>query len=110
MMCMSVATSQQAREAVRLAESDPQRAMRLAAGAVKAARLERNPAAAAVAERALGLAAMQLQDIDGAVEHLRRAISLGRRTDSPGVAGAGPDDARGRPEPAGPTPGRAAGA
>ncbi len=86
MMCMSVATSQQAREAVRLAESDPQRAMRLAAGAVKAARLERNPAAAAVAERALGLAAMQLQDIDGAVEHLRRAISLGRRTDSPGVA------------------------
>ncbi|MGH3881581.1 MAG: tetratricopeptide repeat protein, partial [Actinophytocola sp.] len=83
---MSVATSEQAREAVRLAESDPQEAIRLAAGAVEVATVERDPAAAAVAERALGLAAMQLQDIDGALDHLRRAIRLGRRTRHPGLA------------------------
>lgn len=83
---MSVASSEQAREAVLLAESDPHRAIRLAVGAATFAKLERDPGVAAVAERALGLAAMQLQDIDGALAHLRRAIRLGQRADNAGVA------------------------
>ena len=83
---MSGAADVQAREAIRVAESDPHRAIRLASGAADLARRARDGATGAVAARALGLAAMQLQDIDGALAHLRRAVRLGLRAGSPGVA------------------------
>jgi tetratricopeptide (TPR) repeat protein len=78
-VAVDVATSEKALAAVRLAGSDPRRAIRLATSAATLARLERDAAAVAVAERALGLAAMRLEDFDAALDHLRRAIRIGRR-------------------------------
>ena len=65
--------------AVELATSDPRRA-RLDAGAVRdAARAD--PEARTIAERALGLAAQELNDVDGSLAHLRRAVAIARRAD-----------------------------
>lgn len=84
---MSVASIERAREALRLAESDPARSVELASETVRRARSEHDPAAWCVAERALGLAAVHLQDLDTAIRHLRNAIRLGQRARSLTLAG-----------------------
>jgi tetratricopeptide (TPR) repeat protein len=79
---MKAVSIEQAREALRLAEDDPERAVELASEVVRQAMETRQYATAAVAERALGLAAVHLHDLDTAVGHLRSAVRLGRRTGS----------------------------
>ena len=71
---------------MRLADSDPRRAAALGSAVLKSALAERDDAAAAVAERALGLAAMHVDDLDVALRHLRAAIRHGRRAGSPLLA------------------------
>ncbi|MGF7239373.1 MAG: hypothetical protein ACQSGP_31115, partial [Frankia sp.] len=71
---------------VRLAESDPRRAVPAATVALRAARRAGDLATASVAARALGLAALHLQDPDAAIRHLRVAAALGARA---GVNGRG---------------------
>jgi len=75
--------SNRAREALRLADADPRRSATLAAEVARQARDQRDHAAAAIAERALGLATLHLEDLDTAARHLRSAIALGRRARSP---------------------------
>jgi tetratricopeptide (TPR) repeat protein len=69
-----------------MAESDPRRAVALAAGVTRVARSQRDPVAASVAERAIGLAEYHLEKTDAAVRHLRSAIRLGRRAESEQLA------------------------
>jgi tetratricopeptide (TPR) repeat protein len=69
-------------DVLRLAESDPRRAIELAATAVRQAAADEDFSAAAVAERAWGLAALHLDNVDVAVQHLRAAIRHGRRARS----------------------------
>jgi hypothetical protein len=83
---MSAILTDQAREALRLAESDPSRALTLASALARRARDAHDHAAGAVAERAVGLAALHSQDLDTAMRHLRAAIVLGRRAGSPQLA------------------------
>jgi tetratricopeptide (TPR) repeat protein len=71
-----------AREALRLAEADPVRSVELASAVIDNASGSHYDALA-VAERALGLAAIQLEDLDTAIDHLRRAIRYGQRAQSP---------------------------
>ncbi|MFN2495940.1 MAG: CHAT domain-containing protein, partial [Pseudonocardiaceae bacterium] len=73
------AAGELANEALRLVQVAPAQAMRLAREAISAARTEQNPAAEAVAERALGLAWTYVGDLDEAVSHLRSSVTLGRR-------------------------------
>lgn len=80
---MSANRSDQAREALRLAEGDPSRSVALATQVARQALVERDSATASVAERALGLATLHLDDLDTAMRHLRTAISLGLRAASP---------------------------
>src|SRR5262245_48955653 len=80
---MSVNRRDQAREALRLAEGDPSRSVALATQVARRARAEHDTATASVAERALGLATLHLEDLDTAMRHLRTAISLGRQAASP---------------------------
>ena len=75
-----------AREALRLADSDPRRAVALGAAVLATARATRDHAAAAVAARALGLATVHVGDLDDAVGHLRSAIRYGRRAGSAQLA------------------------
>ncbi len=63
---------ERADEAIRLASADARAARRLAAEALAAAQ---DAEARSTAERALGLAAIELGDAAGAVEHLRRAVA-----------------------------------
>ena len=77
----------EAREALRLAESDPVRAVAAAARAARAGRAVRDCAAGAVAERAWGLALRHRGDLDSAITHLREAVRLGRRAGSARLAG-----------------------
>ncbi|MBB2947831.1 tetratricopeptide (TPR) repeat protein [Actinoplanes lutulentus] len=79
---MAESTILDAREALRLADSEPQRAASLGAAVLRTARAERNPEAAAVAERAIGLAAMHVADLDVALRHLRSAIRWAGRAGS----------------------------
>lgn len=72
-----------AKDALLTAESDPRRAITLAKTAIKLARTEQDPAAVSIAERAWGLAAHHLKDINLAVRHLRRAIRFGQRAGVP---------------------------
>ncbi|MDT4987405.1 MAG: hypothetical protein QOI74_1499 [Micromonosporaceae bacterium] len=76
------AVAEQAQEALRLADAEPARAVALATRIVAQARRERDPAAAAVAERAWGLALRHRGDVDSAIAHLREAVRLGRRAGS----------------------------
>lgn len=62
-----------AEEAVRLASADARAARRLASSALSTAS---DAETRSVAERALGLAAVELGDVTGAVAHLRRARAL----------------------------------
>ncbi|KGM00774.1 hypothetical protein, partial [Cellulomonas cellasea] len=66
-------------EALRLAGVDPAAAVLLAGDVAPAARAARAWAAACVAERALGVAAMQQSRLDDALAHLRAAVRAGRR-------------------------------
>src|SRR4051794_15443961 len=76
---MSPTTSfEQAIDALRLAEADPGRSVAAATRVVRLARRQRDHAAASVAERALGIAALHLRDTDVAAGHLRAAVALGR--------------------------------
>jgi tetratricopeptide (TPR) repeat protein len=83
---MSTDSRDQAREALRLAEGDPSRSVALATQVARRARVERDTATASVAERALGLATLHLEDLDSAMRHLRTAISLARQAASPKLA------------------------
>jgi CHAT domain-containing protein/tetratricopeptide (TPR) repeat protein len=83
---MNATRSQQAREALRMADGDPGRSVALAIQVARHARAERDAAAASVAERALGLARLHLEDLDTAMRHLRTAVTLGRRAASPRLA------------------------
>jgi tetratricopeptide (TPR) repeat protein len=82
---MTATLAEQAREALRLAEADPRQSAALAATVAKQARSARDVAAAAVAARALGLAALHTDDADTAMRHLRAAITLGQRARSPAL-------------------------
>ena len=83
---MTTTLADKAREALRLAEADPGQSAALAAVVAAQANAARDIAAAAVAERALGLAALHIDDATTAMRHLRAAISLGRRAGSPSLA------------------------
>jgi tetratricopeptide (TPR) repeat protein len=78
----------EARAALRLAEADPGRSVELATTIARRAREKRDLAAAAVAERALGLATLLASDegVETAFRHLRAAIKLGHRAASPELA------------------------
>lgn len=78
----SVTIEDRAGQALQLAEADPRRAVPFATGVLRAARGAGNFAAASVAARALGLAALHLQDPDAAITHLRTAAALGQRAGS----------------------------
>jgi len=69
-------------ELLRLAEADPRAAIALAAVATQQAHAERDLAAESVAERAIGIAAMHLANLDASVRHLRSAIRLADRAGS----------------------------
>jgi tetratricopeptide (TPR) repeat protein len=70
---------EQAAEALRLADSNPVKSFAMAESIVVLARQDRDLEAHAVAERALGLAALQLEHPDAALAHLRAAIQVGRQ-------------------------------
>jgi tetratricopeptide (TPR) repeat protein len=74
--------AEQASEARRLAEAKPAEAVALASRVVDQARQDRDFASWAMAERVLGMAALQLEDPDAALRHLRAAVRLGQRAGS----------------------------
>lgn len=82
----SVNNEERAREALRLVQIEPARAAELATLSSQLARQQGNCATAAVAERARGLAALHLADLDTAVRHLRTAVALARRAGSSELA------------------------
>jgi tetratricopeptide (TPR) repeat protein len=65
-------------EAYRVVVDDPARARTLATEALRTGR-GRDPAAASSAHRALGMAALELDDAATAVRHLEQAVRAGRR-------------------------------
>lgn len=69
-------------EILRLAEADPRRTIVLATAIVQGANARRDFVTESVAERALGIAAFHLADLDAAVRHLRSAIRLADRAGS----------------------------
>src|SRR2546430_11306394 len=86
-MSSTTVPMERAREALRLAEADPRRSAGLASAIVRQARQDHDPAVAAVAERALGLASIHLADLDTALRHLRTAVRLGHRAGVARLAG-----------------------
>ncbi|MBB2921587.1 CHAT domain-containing protein [Cellulomonas cellasea] len=74
-------------EALRLAGVDPAAAVLLAGDVVPAARATRSWGALCVAERALGVAAMQQSRLDDAVGRLRAAVRAGRRASDARLTG-----------------------
>src|SRR3954452_3213949 len=76
---------ERAGELLRLAEAEPARAVAPATELSRQARRNGDVAAGSVAERALGLAALHLQNTDVAVRHLRRAVALGGRAGNPAL-------------------------
>jgi len=83
---MHAVVMRRAREALRLADDHPRTAADLAAEIAEQALTEHDLAAAAVARRALGLAAIHVDDLNTAIQHLRAGIALGRRAGSSLVA------------------------
>ncbi|GIE53680.1 CHAT domain-containing protein [Amorphoplanes nipponensis] len=73
-------------EALRLVDAQPRRAWSRAAQALELARRAHDPASAAVAERARGLAALHLADLDTALRCERGAVRLARRAGNPTLA------------------------
>ena len=76
---MTATLQEQAREALRLAEANPADAAALARAIADQARRRGDLAPLSIAERALGRTALQLEDPDAALPHLRAAIRLARR-------------------------------
>lgn len=83
---MAQTLAEEAREALRLAEADPGRSVMSAASVAQRATAAGDLAAAAIAERARGLAALHVRDAVTALKHLRAAVALGRRARSPQLA------------------------
>jgi tetratricopeptide (TPR) repeat protein len=83
---MSPTTFDEAVAALQLAEADPGRSVRPATEAARRARRDGDDAAGSVAVRALGIAALHLQDADVAARHLRRAAVLAGRAERPELA------------------------
>jgi tetratricopeptide (TPR) repeat protein len=79
---VAVDNQMRAREALRLVQIDPRRAAELAQESVSLAIDQGDPASRSIAERALGLAAVHVQDLDVATAHLRTAIRHARRAGS----------------------------
>ncbi len=79
---MTAELEEQAREALRLAEAEPAKSAALALAIARQARQDRNFAPLSIAERVMGIAALQLEDPDAALQHLRAATRLGRRAGS----------------------------
>jgi tetratricopeptide (TPR) repeat protein len=77
-----VNAGEQVTEFLRLAEADPRRTIALATPVTRQAHARRDYAAESVAERAIGIAAMHLADLDASVHHLRSAIRLADRAGS----------------------------
>ena len=77
---------EEAREALRLADANPAKSAMLARTIADRARQDRALAPFSIAERALGVAALQLEDPDTALRHLRAAVRLGRRAGSAELA------------------------
>ncbi|MFC7648063.1 tetratricopeptide repeat protein [Streptosporangium lutulentum] len=73
-------------EMLRLAEADPGRLVVLASEVTERARAEGDVALESIAERAWGVAAVHLQDLETATRHFRAAIRLGRRAGSAELA------------------------
>lgn len=67
----------EAEQALELVQVRPEQARALAESALRRERKDHDREAVAVAERALGLAASELDDIPGAAAHLRRSIDAG---------------------------------
>jgi CHAT domain-containing protein len=63
-------------ELLAMATTDPAVTRGVAPDVLRRARAARDPAAAATAERALGLAARELHDLQAAITHLRRATQV----------------------------------
>jgi tetratricopeptide (TPR) repeat protein len=78
---------EEAREALRLAESAPVPAASSAAEVARRARAAGDLPAGSVAERAQGLALRHAGDLGQAIAHLRQAVRLGRRSGSALLAG-----------------------
>ena len=83
---MTTTLADKAREALRLAEADPGQSATLAAAVATQAQAAHDITAAAIAERARGLAALHLDNAATAMRHLRAAVTLGRRAGSPSLA------------------------
>ena len=83
---MTTPLAEKAREALRLAEADPGQSATLAAAVATQAQAAHDFAAAAIAERARGLAALHIDNAGTAMRHLRASITLGRRAGSPNLA------------------------
>ncbi|MBO3749180.1 CHAT domain-containing protein [Streptosporangiaceae bacterium NEAU-GS5] len=79
---MNTAAPDPAGELLRMAEADPARLRGMAAPYSSGA----DPALASVAERALGVAAIHLDDLGTAAAHLRNAMRLARRAGDPALA------------------------
>ncbi|MEV0614152.1 CHAT domain-containing protein [Nonomuraea sp. NPDC050404] len=80
---MTVSPGQQrARQALRLADTDPARSVRIAEGIARDARAAGDLASAAIALRAVGLAKLHLEDPDASLRRLREAVKLGHRSGS----------------------------
>ena len=79
---MTATTDDRASEALWLAEADPRRSVPFATRILHDARGAGDFATASVAARALGLAALHLEDPDAALRHLRSAAALGQRAGS----------------------------
>lgn len=83
---MNATLQDQAREALRLAEAEPAKAAVLARDVARAGLRGGDLAAVSIAERVLGVTALQLEDPDLALRHLRAAVRLGRRAGSAELA------------------------
>jgi tetratricopeptide (TPR) repeat protein len=83
---MTITLADKAREALRLADADPGQSATLAAAVAAQAQADHDIVAAAIAERALGLAALHIGNAHTAMQHLRAAVTLGRRARSPSLA------------------------
>ncbi len=84
---MSASLDERAREALRLVDANPAESASLARAVVRQARQDRDFAPMALAEQVLGMTALQLEDPDAAVRHLRAAIRLARRVGSAELLG-----------------------
>jgi tetratricopeptide (TPR) repeat protein len=77
---------EQAREALRLAEANPAKSAVLARAVARQALRDGALAARSIAERVLGMTALQLESPDIALRHLRTAVRLGHQAGSAELA------------------------